>query len=613
MTQADTLPKLLLAAATGPNARRVAIRHKKFGVWNTVTWAEYAALVRDTFFGLRALGLRHGDRVAMLAENVPEWLYVDLAVQTARGMVAGIFPDSLGPEIRYIIEHSGARFVVVGDQEQADKVLNLDIPALERVVVVDDRGMADYIDSRLMTFAQLLDLGRRMQSQGTDEFVRAVEAGKPEDPAVLLYTSGTTGKPKGVILSQHSVVWAGRAMRQVEGLGPSDQVISYLPFAWVGERMMSLYYALAAQYTVNFPEDLDIEVVLANWREVLPSFVLAPPRIWERLCSRVYIGIDNTTWLKRTVFNAFMPIGYRVAQARLSGQAPAWWLRMLMPVADLLLFRWLRNQLGLSQARSVFTGGAALGPEVFTFFHAIGINLRQVYGQTECAGIAVVHEPRGARADTVGKPLPGMEVRISETGEVLVRGPLVFSAYLNNPEAYAGAFQDGWLRTGDQGRLLPDGQLVIVDRLKDVSRTAHGDEFSPQLLENKLKFSRYIREAVVVGHGRPYVAALIQIDYENVGNWATRRGITYTTFKDLSQRPETAALIEQEVAAVNRTLPEGLRIRRFHLLDKELDADDDEITRTTKLRRSVIEQKYRVQIDGLYEDVTGSMAVGGRG
>lgn len=605
MTQADTLPKLLLAAATGPGARRVALRQKRLGIWQTVTWVQYLARVREAYYGLLSLGLADGERIAVLAENVPEWVYTDLAVQVARGCVVGIFPQSQTAEITYLLEHAEIRFIVVGDQEQADKILALDAPYLKRVIVIDDRGMAGYEDPRLLTFATLLERGRAVAGVREAEFAAAVAAGTSEDPSTLLYTSGTTGKPKGVLLTQRNAISAGLSMLESERLTPGDQVISYLPFGWVGERMFSIWYALAARYVVNFPEDADMEVVLANWREVQPTFLLAPPRIWERLTSSVFIGIDNTTWFKRLAFRTLMPLGYEIGNARLEGRRPRWWARLLAPAGEWLLFRWLRDRMGLTRCRSVFTGGAPLGPEVFTFLHAIGINLRQVYGQTECCGVAVTHTPDRPGATTVGRPVKGMEARISETGEVLLRGPLVFAGYLKNPEATAQTFDDGWLRTGDQGYFREDGELIVVDRMKDVARTSAGAEFSPQLLENKLKFSRYIREAVVVGNERPYVGALVQIDYENVGNWATRRGITYTTFKDLSQRPEVQELIDQEVESMNRALPEPLRIRRLHLLDKELDADDEEITRTTKLRRAVVERKYGELIAGLYAGLAG--------
>jgi len=598
----DTLPKLLQHNAHGPHAGEVALRHKRLGIWSPITWKEYAANVRETFLGLRALGFSEGDRAFFISENAPELLYLDLAVQVFRGILAGTFPDSLGQEITYVWNHVKARFAVAGDQEQADKLLALDLPGLERLIVIDNRGMTNYTHPVLMTFADLMVLGRNDSVADNQEFEYRVVAGRPEDPVALMYTSGTTGNPKGSVLSQAGAIYAGRAMAESQGLGPDDEVISYLPYSWVGERMFSLFYALAARYKINFPEDAEMEVVLSNWKELMPSISVAPARVWESLCSRIYIGIDNTTRFKRQVFRLLMPIGYKAAHDRLSGRNPVWWVRILLPVAELLLFRWIRTQLGLRETRSAFTGGSALGPEVFTFFHAIGVKLRQIYGQTESSGVAVLHQGSKIYADTVGEAFPGMELRISDTGEVLLRGPLIFAGYLNNPEATAAAMENGWLRTGDQGSIR-DGQLLIFDRMKEVCRTKGGDEFSPQLLQNKLKFSRFIREAVVVGHDRSYVAALIQIDYDNVGNWATRRGIQYTTYKDLSRRQEVRKLVEKEVEGVNRGLPPSLRIQRFHLLEKELDADDNEITRTAKIRRSIIEQKYGRLINTLYEEL----------
>jgi len=603
---ADTLPKLLMQAASGPHAGETALRQKKLGVWSPITWRQYGANVRDTYLGLRALGFNEGDRVFFASENAPEIFYLDLAVQVFRGLMAGAFPDSQGEEITHLMEHARSRFAVVGDQEQADKLLALDLPRLERLIVIDDRCMSEYEDKRIMTFAALMELGRNAGDHGDESFLSAVAAGKPSDPVALLYTSGTTGKPKGVLLSQASAVHAGRAMVVAEGLTPEDEMISYLPYAWVGERMFSLFYALAARYKVNFPEDFDLEVVLANWREVRPNIPAAAARVWEGLCSRVYIGIDNTTAFKRWIFRTLMPIGHQAASDRLSGKRSPWWVRLCLPVADLVLFRPIRLELGLSQARSAYTGGSALGPEVFTFFHSIGVTLRQIYGQTESCGVAVMHQGEHVYVDTVGEPFPGMEMRISDGGEVLLRGPLVFSGYLDNEEATAAGLLDGWLRTGDQGSIR-DGQLIIFDRMKEVCRTAAGEEFSPQLLQNKLKFSKFIREAVVVGDDRPYVAALVQIDYDNVGNWATRRAINYTTFKDLCLRPEVRTLIADEIAATNHGIPPGLRIQKFHLLQKELDADDEEITRTAKIKRAKVESKYAELIAALYENVSEEM------
>lgn len=597
----DTLPKHLVDAASGPEANEVAFRVKYLGCWAPTTWAQYGENVKNTYFGLHEIGFRQDDIIAMIAENTPEWLYIDLAAQTTRGLMAAMFAESTEPEIRYVVNHTNARIIVVGDQEQADKVLPLTDLGIEYVIVVDPRGMEQYDDPRVLHFDRLLDIGRTAAKQdGHSRFREAVSKTEPEDVAALLYTSGTTGQPKGALLSQHTAVAAGEGVREIESLTTKEELISYLPFAWVGERMFSVFYHLVVRYRINFPEDLDMGVVLANWREIQPNFVLAPPRIWEQLTSRVYIGIDNTTRLKRAAFNWFIPVAQRVADARLAGRRPALPDRFLWRVGDALLYRWIRERLGLLNAEVALTGGAALGPEVVAFFHGLGVELRQVYGQSECAGIAVIQRRGETRSGSVGRPFPGMEVRITDIGEVQLRGDLVFSGYLGDPESTEKAFDDGWLRTGDQGFLAEDGQLGIIDRMKDVCITTSGDSFSPQLLENKLKFSRFIRDAVVVGNERPYVAALVQIDYDNVGNWAQRHSLSYTTFSDLATNASVRSLIEEEVHAVSRALPPALQIKEFELLEKELDADDEEVTRTTKVKRSVIERKYASQIARLY-------------
>lgn len=462
--------------------------------------------------------------------------------------------------------------------------------------------MEEYTDPRILRFDQLLEMGRiAAGSDGDARFAEAVSRTESADDAALLYTSGTTGKPKGALLTQRTAVSAGNGVREIEGLTGDEELISYLPFAWVGERMFSVFYHLVVRYKINFPEDLDMGVVLSNWREIQPSFILAPPRIWEQLTSRVYIGIDNTTRLKRTVFNLLMPASQRVAEARLIGKKPILRDRMMWAVGNVLLYRWIRERLGLVNAEIALTGGAALGPEVVAFFHGLGVELRQVYGQSECAGIAVIQRRGETRSESVGRLFPGMEVRITEdSGEVQLKGELVFDRYLNDPEATEKAFDDGWLRTGDQGYLADDGQLAIIDRMKDVCVTTAGDSFSPQLLENKIKFSRFVRDAVVLGNEKPYVAAMLQIDFDNVGNWAQRHGLSYTTFSDLAMNDAVRSLIEEEVNAVSRALPAGLQIKKFVLLTKELDADDEEVTRTTKIKRSVIERKYAEQIASLY-------------
>ena len=602
MNALDTLPKHLLDAASGPNAGDVAFRLKHLGCWAPTTWSEYGEKVKEVYFGLHDLGFRQGGIVAMIAENSPEWLFVDLAAQSTRGLMAAMFAESMEPEIRYVVSHTKAEIIVVGDQEQADKVLPLTDLGIRHVIVVDPRGMEEYNDPRILRFDQLLEMGRiAAGSDGDARFAEAVSRTEPADDAALLYTSGTTGKPKGALLTQRTAVSAGKGVREIEGLTGDEELISYLPFAWVGERMFSVFYHLVVRYKVNFPEDLDMGVVLSNWREIQPSFILAPPRIWEQLTSRVYIGIDNTTRLKRTVFNLLMPASQRVAEARLIGKKPILRDRMMWAVGNVLLYRWIRERLGLVNAEIALTGGAALGPEVVVFFRGLGVELRQVYGQSESAGIAVIQRRGEARSESVGRLLPGMEVRITEdSGEVQLKGELVFDRYLDDPEATEKAFDDGWLRTGDQGYLAEDGQLAIIDRMKDVCVTTAGDSFSPQLLENKIKFSRFVRDAVVLGNEKPYVAAMLQIDFDNVGNWAQRHGLSYTTFSDLAQNDAVRSLIEEEVNAVSRALPAGLQIKKFVLLTKELDADDEEVTRTTKIKRSVIERKYAEQIVSLY-------------
>lgn len=595
------MPALFLRAVRR-GSTRTALRQKDYGLWQEITWNEYLDEVRAAYDGLADLGLTPGETVVVFAHNRPEWMYIDLAVQAHGCMTVGLYVESQEAEVQYIIGHCGARIAVCDDQEQVDKVLAVraQLPNLEHIVFIEPKGMREYDEPGLVSYARMRAAGlQRPCAVGLEEAVARLD---PESPAILLYTSGTTGNPKGVVLSHANVLAVAEAMTAVDPIYPGDEVLSYLPMAWVGERMFSLFFPLVGLNVVNFPERNDMQVVLKDLKEVLPSILFCPPRVWENMCAEVYIRAENADWLKRLVFGAFMPLGQRVAELEMDRQRVPLHLRLLKVVGEWALFRWIRNHLGLSYVRQAFTGGAAIGPEVFTFFHSLGIRLRQVYGQTEIAGICCVHREHDIRPETVGLPLPGAEVQITAEGEILLRSPAVFKEYLNDPAATARTKAGGWLHTGDKGYFDADGQLVVIDRQKDVYRTAAGTEFSPQNLENRLKFSHYIKEAVVVGDGRDYPAALIQIDYGTVGNWAQRRGITYTTFRDLAAKPETEDLIRKQVDRLNQRLEPALQIRQFALLTKELDADDGELTRTSKVRRDVIAARYAEQIAALYSD-----------
>lgn len=593
-----TLPQLLAERARR-HAGKVALREKEYGIWQEVTWEQYAAQVRRVGLGLDALGLRRGETLAIVCGNRPAWLYTELGAQALGAIPVGIYVDSLPEQVRYAVEHSEARIVMVEDQEQADKVLGVRayLPHLERIVVDDTRGLEEYQDPMLISLGEVARLGGEGDARDPARYDALLASGKPDDVALLAYTSGTTGAPKAAMLSHANLLAEAAGVTAVDRVLETDDIVSFLPFSWVGEQLLSVAIALHAGAAVSFPEEP--ATLRDDLREIGPHVMIAPPRFWEAMCSEYQVKIADAGRLKGAAARLALDIGMRVAERRLRRQRVGPGLRVLAALAHVLTFRALLDRLGLTRVRHAYTGGAALGPELFRFFRAIGLNLKQVYGQTESGGICVLHQDDDVRPETAGTPIASARLRISEGGEILIASPTVFLGYYKNAEATAQALDGGWLHTGDAG-LMEDGHLVVIDRLKDVLRLADGSRFSPALIENKLKFSAYVREAVAVGEGRPFVVALVQIDMATVGGWAETNRVPFTTFKDLAGKPEVVALIGEEVARVNRDLPRAAQIRGFALFDKELDADDDELTRTNKVRRSTILGKYRDMIDGLY-------------
>jgi long-chain acyl-CoA synthetase len=594
----DTFPKLLVRNARRHPAR-AALREKDLGIWQTTTWAEYLDAVRELATGFRALGLARGDKVAIVGGNRPEWVMSELAAQAMGAASVGVYQDSTLTEVAYVIDHCDAAIVVAEDQEQVDKILDMmdRLPKVRAVVYTDPRGLRGYRHPALTSFEAVREKGRALLAQEPRVFDEEVAKGKAEDLAIISYTSGTTGFPKGAMLSFRNLLAMALALHEVDPKREGDEFVSFLPLAWIGEQMMCLSSALALGFTVSFPEEP--ETVTENIREIGPHVMFAPPRVWEGMVSSVQVRIMDTTPFKRLMYERLMPVGYRVADLRFARKpVPPLW-RVLAWLAHVLLFRALKDRLGLSRLRSASTGGAALGPDVFRFFHAIGVPLKQIYGQTEISGISCVHREGDIRFHTVGQPIPGTELEISEAGEILSRSPAVFVGYYKNDAATADALRGGWLHSGDAGH-LDDGHLVVIDRVKDVMRLADGTQFSPQFIENRLKFSPYVKEAVVVGKDRPYLAALVCIDMAIVGKWAEKQKIGYTTYTDLSSRREVYDLVEREVAQVNETLPAAARVQKFVLLYKELDADDDELTRTRKVKRNVVEERYGDVIAAVY-------------
>ena len=590
----DTLPGLLLRRATDrPDG--IALREKEFGIWRETTWAGFLDRVRSFALGLVELGVEKGDRIAIIGDNRPEWVIAELAAQAVGALPLGLYQDSIAAELARMLEAAEARLIVAEDQEQVDKVIEVRdrVPGLEHVVYHDPRGLYGYEAPGLTAFEAVESLGDGFGAGSPGEFVRRLAGIGPADIALLCTTSGTTSVPKLAMLSHANLLAMAEQMVGVDPVGPGDEFVSFLPLAWIGEQMVGVASALLAGFTVNFPEET--ATVRADIREIGPAFMMSPPRIWENMVSDVQVMAEDTTPLKRRIYRWAMREGERAADARFEGgDRVGMAARFRHRLADWTVFQPIRDQLGLSRVRRAYTGGAALGPDVFRFFHAIGVNLKQLYGQTEVSGISVVHRDGDIRFHTVGRPFPKTEIRISEEGEILCRGPAVFQGYFRNAEATAESLSDGWLHSGDAGYFEEDGHLVVIDRLADVMKLPDGTNFSPQFVENKLKFSPYVREAVVFGGGgAPFVTTMIAIDMENAGQWAERHRIPYTTFTDLARRVEVYGLVRDHVAAINRDLPAAARIRRFLLLHKELHADDAELTRTRKVRRRHIADRFR--------------------
>ena len=603
---ADTFPKLVRANAAH-FADKIAIREKDYGIWQSYTWRQYWEQGRLIALGFASLGLERGDKVAIIGDNRPELYWGVLAVQALGGIPVPLYQDSIEKELAYIVDHAEARFALVEDQEQVDKLLHLraQCPRLETIVYDDARGLRAYSEPNLLSLEELLERGGKFEQNHPGHVEAEMAKGGADDTAIICYTSGTTGTPKGAMLSHRNLIVTSRNAAAMEGLQADEEILSYLPMAWVGDHVFSYAQSIVTGFTANCPESA--ATVLQDLKEIGPTYFFAPPRIWESILTTVLLRLEDCAWLKRRLVHFFLDLAQGMERRRLSGQPVPLWPRLLYPFGRLLVYAPLRDNLGMRRVRRAYTAGEAIGPEIFVFFRALGINVKQLYGMTEASVFVTIQRDGEVRLDSVGTAVPGVEIKISEAGEVLFRGPGIFQGYFKNEDATRQMVRDGWLNSGDAGFLDASGQLKIVDRAKDVSRLANGTIFAPKYLENKLKFSPFVKEAVCIGQDRPFVVALVNIDLAAVGNWAERRGIAYTSYTDLSQKAQVYELIHGEVARVNRSLLEdevlrGAQIRKFLILHKELDPDDEEITRTRKVRRGYIAQKYADLIDALYGD-----------
>ena len=595
-----TLPRLLQHNAR-VRGGRPAMREKDRGIWQTHTWQEYHDHVRDFALGLAALGFRRGESLSVIGDNRPRLYWAQLAAQALGGVAVPVYQDSIARELQYVWSHAEAAVIVAEDQEQVDKIISLrdQLPHLRHVIYDDPRGLNRYRFDWLKSFEDVEEMGRQHAAQHPGAFEAEVDRGRPDDVAMICYTSGTTGNPKGAMLTHTNVVATARTFMAAEDVRPNDEWLCYLPMAWVGDSLYSLVLSLAAGFFCNCPESP--ETVQRDLRELGPTAVLAPPRIWENMLTSVQVKAADASPLKRWVFGRFRQVAEETEILRADGKPVPMGLRVQLALGEFFVYGPVRDQLGLRRARWAYTGGAPLGPDTFRFFRSIGVNLKQVYGSTESSALISIQPDAEANPTSAGRPCPGIEVKIADRGEVLIKSAGIFKGYYKAEEATREVVDpDGWFHTGDAGFLDPRGHLVIIDRAKDVGAMQDGSPFAPQFIENKLKFSPYVREAVAFGHEKPFVAAMVAIDLNTVGNWAERRGIAYTSYMDLSQKPEVRELIREEIAKGNTTLPDGTRIRRFLLLTKDLEADDAEMTRTRKVRRRFVFEKYARVIDAFY-------------
>jgi len=603
---ADTLPKSMIMAHQKYGEQTIALRQKDLGIWRPYTWEQSYHQVRYLCLGLVDLGLQRGDKVCIIGDNDPQYFWAQLAIQSAGGVAVGIFTDSTPTEIEYIVDHSDAVCVFAKDQEQCDKLLEIRerVPAVLRVIYWEEKGLWNYDDPWLTSYDHVLADGMELDRKKPDYFEELVEQGRGEDMAIFCYTSGTTGMPKGAMISHSNLISGCDQTMQVDPRLTSDDYLSFLPPAWITENVLGFTVHLRTGMRINFPESPD--TVQENIREIAPQAMLFSARLWENMMSLVQVKIIETSWLNRTLYKLFMPVGYRTANLRYEQRQPVpLYLRIADAIGDVALFSPLRDKLGLTRVKSAYSSGAALNPEVIRFFRAIGVNIKQLYGSTE-AQVHTLHVGDDVKFETVGVPVFNQEIKIAESGEIMVCGGTVFQGYYKDQEASDRAIyvdEEGkrWFCTGDAGYLDDDGHLIYLDRVKEMIRLASGEKYSPQFLEGQLKFSPYIWNVMTVGgEDKPYVTALINIDFDNVGRWAEKRGLAYTTFVDLSQKPEVYGLIRQDVERVNRVLPSLARIHKFVLLHKEFDADEGELTRTRKLRRSQLSQRYDEMIATMY-------------
>jgi long-chain acyl-CoA synthetase len=580
---------------------KVALRRKYLGVWRDITWSDYLRNVKYTCLGLVSLGLEKGDRVAVIGENRPEWLYADLATMAAGAVTVGVYTTSSVTQCEYVVGHSEAKFYIGEDEEQLDKALEFrdKTPELKKIIVMDTKGLKRFSDPMVMTFDELLKLGESMEEKNPDLFEKLTNNTNLDDMALIIYTSGTTGPPKGAMLSHHNITWTTKSIGDATPIFETDELLSFLPLSHIAERMFSVFLPIRYGYTVNFVESTD--TIQANFQEISPTVIFAVPRIWEKYYSTIRIKMANSTWFKKVCYSIAEKISLQYGKARFQSGAAPIYLKALRSIVNILIFYKLRERLGFERVRLAVSGAAPISPDVLRYFHGIGVPLREVYGQTEGSGPTCIHRGDDIELGNVGPALPGVEVKIADDGEILVKGGNVFMGYFRNPEATTETILDGWLCSGDVGRLDDKGFLKITDRKKDLIITAGGKNIAPQNIENQLKFSPYINDAIVIGDRLKFISALIVLDEENVVQFAQDHKIPFTTYESLTKAPEIVELIDSEIQEVNKSLSHVETVKKFRIVPKKLYEEDGEVTPTMKVKRRHVNKNFGDLIKAMYK------------